>query len=403
MDLAELRSRLGSNDEIAVIDTRDHTTYAAGHLIAASHVPLDELAETIGPLVPRNDTPIVVSDGSSQPLSVLTSLGYTDLHVLAGGLDAWVHAGGELFSGQYVASKALGELVETGCDTPSLDVAEVNRRRAEGDDLVILDSRPIEEYRARTIPGAVCVPGAELVHRVRDLAPHPDTTVLVSCGGRTRSIIGAQSLINAGLPNPVAAVENGTMGWTLAGLDVETDADRIGPEPSEDARMWSAEAAARVRERYRLEITDETVLADWVADPSRTTFVFDVRTPEEYSAGHLPGARWAPGGQLVQATDTWMATRNARVVLTDDDGVRATMTAHWLDQLGWTDTVVLPTDPKSRTATGADPTAPSPSRAPLAGTSTSDDPLQRFRDYLSWELGLVDQVARDGTSAFNVR
>jgi hypothetical protein len=31
----------------------------------------------------------------------------------------------------------------------------------------------------------------------------------VNCAGRTRSIIGTQSLINAGVPNPVTALRNG--------------------------------------------------------------------------------------------------------------------------------------------------------------------------------------------------
>ncbi|PCQ96197.1 sulfurtransferase, partial [Klebsiella pneumoniae] len=53
--------------------------------------------------------------------------------------------------------------------------------------------------------------------RVESLTPSPQTPVIVNCAGRTRSIIGTQSLINAGVPNPVHALRNGTIGWTLAG------------------------------------------------------------------------------------------------------------------------------------------------------------------------------------------
>ena len=84
-------------------------------------------------------------------------------------------------------------------------------------DLVVLDSRPFDEYQRVSIPTGVNVPGAELVLRVRDLAPSPETMVVVNCAGRTRSIIGAQSLINAGVPNKVVALRNGTMGWTPGG------------------------------------------------------------------------------------------------------------------------------------------------------------------------------------------
>ncbi len=73
----------------------------------------------------------------------------------------------------------------------------------------------------------------------------------------------------------------------------------------------------------------------------RTLYVFDVRSPGEYAAGHLPGSIPAPGGQLVQATDTFAAVHGARIALVDDHGVRATMTASWLLQMGWSEVYVV--------------------------------------------------------------
>ena len=101
--------------------------------------------------------------------------------------------------------------------------------------LVILDSRPYEEYHRMNIPGGIDAPGAELVYRVHDLAADPDTLVVVNCAGRTRSIIGAQSLINAGIPNKVVALKNGTMGWHLAGLELERGQTRAAAAPDGDA------------------------------------------------------------------------------------------------------------------------------------------------------------------------
>ena len=77
---------------------------------------------------------------------------------------------------------------------------------------MVVDSRPQEEFSRMSVPGAINIPGAELIHRIQDLVPNSETLVVVNCAGRTRSIIGAQSLINAGLSNPVVALENGTMG-----------------------------------------------------------------------------------------------------------------------------------------------------------------------------------------------
>src|SRR5262249_6783526 len=194
-------------------------------------------------------------------------------------------------------------------------------------------------------PTAISVPGAELVYRFADLMPSLDTTIIVNCGGRTRSIIGAQSLISAGVRNKVVSLKDGTMAWHLAGLDVVRGATRRPPEVSAQGLQAAREGAARVAARHGITRIDKPTLASWRAQAGqRSLYVLDVRSPEEYAAGHLRGARSAPGGQLVQETDSHIATWGARIVLVDDNGVRATMTASWLKQMGWNDVSVLVDD-----------------------------------------------------------
>jgi rhodanese-related sulfurtransferase len=246
-----------------------------------------------------------------------------------------------LFEGVYVPSKAFGEFVEQAYRTPHISAAELAGLRAAGTELVVLDSRPLDEYRKMCIPGGIDVPGAELVHRIHDLAPDPATLGVANCAGRTRSIIGAQSLINAGIANPVVALENGTMGWTLAGVELEHGQARTAPPPSAAARSFASAAAAQVAKRFGVTQVAPKTLARWREDPTRTLYLCDVRSPDEYAAGHLSGARCTPGGQLVQATDGYIGTHGARVVLVDDDGVRATMTASWLVQIGRWEVAVL--------------------------------------------------------------
>ena len=180
------------------------------------------------------------------------------------------------------------------------------------------------------------MPGAELVLRVRDMAPSPDTLVVVNCAGRTRSIIGAQSLINAGVPNKVVALRNGTMGWSLAGFACDSGKDKRAPTVSARSLAWAKSAAATRRRnaRHRSASTARRSTR-WRADETRTLYLFDVRDPAEYAAGHVAGALSAPGGQLVQATDQYAGTLGARIVLVDDAEVRAVMTASWLRQMGW--------------------------------------------------------------------
>jgi rhodanese-related sulfurtransferase len=246
-----------------------------------------------------------------------------------------------LFSGVNVPSKAFGELVEHENGTPSISAEELNALMQAGTDMVVLDSRPYDEYARVSIPTGVNVPGAELVLRVHDMAPRPETLVVVNCAGRTRSIIGAQSLINAGVPNKVVALRNGTMGWNLAGYMPDSGKDRRAPPVSHGALAWAKTAAEGVSRRLGIQSIDEAALARLRADADRTTYVFDVRDPPEYLAGHVAGALSAPGGQLVQATDQYAAVLHARVVVVDDKQVRAVMTASWLVQMGWTDVFVL--------------------------------------------------------------
>jgi rhodanese-related sulfurtransferase len=336
--------------ELALLDVREQGVFARAHLLFACCVPLSRIELMIDDLVPRRDTRIVVLDGgdeqtagfAARAAARLTELGYTDTAVLENGIEGWRAAGFELFSGVNVPSKAFGEIVEQVCHTPHITPEELKSRIDTGERLLILDARPMEEYRRMNIPGGINVPGAELVYRVHDLAPDEKTPIVVNCAGRTRSIIGAQSLRNAGITNPVMALKGGTMGWVLAGMELEHDQTRCAPPPSEEGLARARAAARRAGERAGVAWIDRAKLTAWKReDNRRNLFIFDVRSPEEYAAGHLPGSRSTPGGQLVQATDEYIGVRNARVVLVDDSEVRAIMTASWLMQMGWRDVYVL--------------------------------------------------------------
>ena len=348
IDAATLRSWLGDCQEIALVDVRDGGPFARSHLLVASNLPLARLEVMAPALLPRRSVRTVLVDDDGQPQGparkaahLLNRHGYTGLHVLAGGVTAWGEAGFELFSGTNVPSKAFGEEVEHHFDTPRIEPETLRQWQQEGRAMVLVDSRPLEEYRTVSLPGAADCPGAELVLRVPALAARPDTVVVVNCAGRTRSIIGCQSLRNAGLTNPVYALKNGTMGWQLAGFDPEKGRDNLAPEPQAAGLTQARQMAAEVAQRYGVQFIDVDRLQQMQLDTTRTTYVFDVRLPEAFAAGHRPGSLNAPGGQLVQATDTFAAVRHARLVLVDRHQVQAVMTAHWLLQMGWDEVYVL--------------------------------------------------------------
>jgi rhodanese-related sulfurtransferase len=185
------------------------------------------------------------------------------------------------------------------------------------------------------IPGSRCCPNGELVYRVKEIVPRPETKIIINCAGRTRSIIGAQTLINFGIPNPVYALENGTLGWYLEDLQLEHGAQRSHPPVSGNTDIVALRAGAEaLASKHGVRFIDASEANHWLRDSSRTTYLCDVRTQEEFTAGTVPGAVHTAGGQLIQATDKWIAVRNARIVLIDHEGVRAPVTASWLRQMG---------------------------------------------------------------------
>jgi rhodanese-related sulfurtransferase len=329
-----------------VLDVREEGVFARdGHVLLASSVPLSQLELMAPTLVPRKSTRVVVCDGNDGLAHLaaarLMKAGYGNVMLLEGGVPAWAQAGYKLYEGVHVPSKAFGEFVHHQDHTPDISPEELRQWQGECRDMIVLDSRPFEEFQRNSIPGAIDCPGVELPYRVHDLAASPDTVIVVNCGGRTRAIMGAQTLINAGVRNKVVALRDGTQGWQLAGLELAKGATQRAGEPSPRGLSEAQQAAARVARRYGVRGMDAASLAALQADPGQTTYLFDVRTREEYLAGHLRGSVWAMGGQLVQTTDAFAGVRNSNIVLVDDNGVRATFVASWLAQMGWTRVFVL--------------------------------------------------------------
>ncbi len=348
IDVAGLKAALHDGHEIALLDAREEVPFDARHILMAACVPLGRIEVAIDDLVPRRGARVVWcddGDGLAEPAAArMLDIGYSDVSVLEGGIAAWEASGHPIYSGVHVPSKAFAEVVEHEAGTPYITAQELQALIDDRADIAIYDTRSYEEYHSNSIPGAVSVPGAEIVYRFKDLTPSPDTTVVVNCGGRTRSIIGAQALINAGVPNKVVSLKNGTQDWHLAGYEVVKGATRQAPDVSDTGFEAALAGARRVAKLCDIQIIDRSTLEQWRAEAEiRTLYVLDVRTPEEYAAGHVVGVKHIAGGQLVQETDAHLATWGARVVLLDDNGIRATMTASWLKQMGW-DVAIMTND-----------------------------------------------------------
>src|SRR4051812_18363174 len=297
----QVRTALLLREEIALLDLRHEAEFATAHPLFAANMAAGRLVFEAEVRLPRKDVPVVLYDSGDGLVAAarasLAGLGYSNVRELAGGLKAWADAGYELFQDVNSYAKAFGELVESRRHTPSLPADDVAALISSGADIAILDVRRFDEYATMNIPGSVSVPGAELVLRAAKAAPDPKTTIVVNCAGRTRSIIGTQSLINAGVPNKVVALRNGTIGWTLAKHRLAHGSNKRGEIGAfADAETNARDVAYRAGVR-RLGMDDFGALA---AQDHRTLYRFDVRSEEEYTAGHLQSFRHYPGGQLVQ-------------------------------------------------------------------------------------------------------
>jgi rhodanese-related sulfurtransferase len=355
---SELKRFVLDDEEVAIVDVREGDRYASGHISVAVELPFSEIELKAVRLLPRGGVRIVVTDDDGGRLAQaaaerLRAIGYRNVRVLAGGLQNWTAEGHELITGLNSLSKALGEFVERHYHTPKISATELRVLIDSNPDMVVLDTRPLDEFNYVSIPGGLAAPGAELLYRVFDAVPSPTTRIVVNCAGRTRAIIGAQALRNAGLPNPVV-LENDTAAWMLSGFEPARGATAQAWGPSDDGLAKAREAAARVAAKLACQEISAADLDHLQSERSiRSLYLLDVRTPEEFEAGHLPGAVSAPGGQLVQATDRYVGVHKSRIVLVDDpDLVRATITASWLYQLDLDDVFVYAASEAERFETG---------------------------------------------------
>lgn len=326
----------GGTGEVAVLDLRTPADRAAGHIAVSAGASLHDLEQRIAQLVPFAGTPIVLvgtAELTELGATVLERAGYTDVAILEGSVDGWLAAGGRIYTGTNVRSKALGEWIEHTYQTPTVESATLAQWLAAGEDVVILDSRTPAEYAHHHIPGGFNTGGgAEVTYRATQAITDSTTKVVVNCQGRTRGIVGAQSLINTGISNQVFSLHNGTPAWEWAGQPVEfgAGADLDAPtDVDQPLRDWAVDTVNNAG-----ATVVDAAQAQAYLDEGRSTYLLDVRTRAEFADGHHVAAVSAPGGQLVQATDDFVAVRHSRVILVDTgDFVRAANTVQWLRYL----------------------------------------------------------------------
>ena len=338
----DLNTLLERGAKFALIDVREAGEYNSTHIPDSILISRRDLEFQMSTAVPVNNAQVVLCDDdglrSELAAATLERMGYTNVSVLEGGINRWGIQNYPTEWGSNVISKDFGERMEVEHHVPEIESMELHERIERGDKLVILDTRTPEEYRSFCIPGGRSVPGGELALRITDITKDldKDTTVIVNCAGRTRSVIGTRVLQRMGMTN-VYGLENGTSGWLLAGFDLEIGADRLGlPEPSAEGLTAAEACADRLAAEDGVRYLDIPALQSMLEKRDQeVTYFIDVRTVQEYQKGHISGFRWFPGGQVVQRSDDVLVVKNCPVVFACDKKARATFIASWYRQFGF--------------------------------------------------------------------
>ena len=343
----DLNGLFNSDSQFALIDVRETGEYNSTHIPGSSLMPRRRIEHTVEASIPYKGTLVVVCDDdgrrSELAAATLERLGYSQVSILDGGVNRWSSLDFPTEWGVNVPSKDFGEKMEVVHHVPEITAEDLHDRIERGEKLVILDTRTPEEYQRFCIPGGRSVPGGELALRITDIKKEldEDTTVVINCAGRTRSIMGTRVLQRMGVP--AVGLKNGTSGWLLGGYELEYGADRLEtPTPSAEGLAAANAYAERLAAEDGVRYLNIPSLQELIASRDSKPVVFiDVRTEQEYQQGHIPGFRWFPGGQAVQRTDEIAVVKNGAFVFCCDGRARATITGSLYRQMGINEVFVV--------------------------------------------------------------
>ena len=320
----------------ALIDTRERRDHVDGHWFGSTNIPLSLLTTRMTLMVPDRNFPVhlldwqdLASDAAAQNLS---RLGYASVTRCPTS-----HPGsfGEGFvKGEYVWSKAFGEVLAHTCGLPEVTPSEYLEHHG---DALLFDVRPTAEYRQFTIPGSQSLSNSLLLANM-DALKSSGQTALLHCAGRTRSIIGACTLKAAGYGGPFAIFKGGTQAWQLDGYDREHQAGRV----------FASDAGSPAATRAFLDrwtIPFEQVTLDDISpfvEAYHGRLLFDVSDDAARGRAMEHGILKISGTNLIQQTDQSIARYHVPVVLFDHgSGCRAAFAAYWLRAMGFLVTVAL--------------------------------------------------------------
>ena len=235
----------------ALIDSRERRDYVAGHWFGSTNIPLSLFSTRLGYLFQEPDFPIHFLDwqdkASAETIHQLKAIGFNNITIHNTRKPAMMGRG--FVKGEYVWSKAFGEVVAHEIDLPEVTPKQY---LADYQDAQLFDVRPTAEYQDFTLPKSQSLPNSLLLANVQALKDTGKMSLL-HCAGRTRSIIGAFTLMASGYDGPFAVFRGGTQAWQLDGYEREHDANRLFAADHEASDAVANFCAAGKSPQHRLQ------------------------------------------------------------------------------------------------------------------------------------------------------
>ena len=318
----------------ALIDSRERRDYVAGHWFGSTNIPLSLFSTRLGYLFQELNFPIHFLNwqdmASGEAIHQLKAIGFSNITIH--NTQKPEKMGRGFVKGEFVWSKAFGEVVAHEIDLPEITPKQY---LADYQDALLFDVRPTAEYQDFTLPKSQSLPNSLLLANVQALK-NTGKMSLLHCAGRTRSIIGAFTLMASGFDGKFAVFRGGTQAWELDGYEREYNANRLFATDHE-----ASDAVANFLRRWQIPAT--TVMADrlgaFVAD-HKTKLLFDVSDDGATGQPQAHGIIKISGTNLIQQTDRSIARYHVPIILFDQrSGSRAAFAAFWLRCMGFSVTV----------------------------------------------------------------
>ncbi|MCB0033311.1 MAG: rhodanese-like domain-containing protein, partial [Anaerolineales bacterium] len=320
--------------DVVLIDVREESEYAEGHIDGAVNVPLRTLTDNLA-MIPM-DQPVMVYCASGHRAAMATSalhmLGYENVRAFGPGWKGWTAAeepvSTEVFEGESYAVPEIEPELIAAVDQFVNNIPEGFLLVKTVEDLTaaldagafLVDLRQPEEFAEASIPGAVNIPLRELFSRLDELPA--DQPIIVHCASGHRAALGLTALQTVGYTN-VRSFSPGIKGWLAA---QETTAE----VPTFDVVAATDVYLSAMPDGYM--VIKDVDSFNGIMDSGQAVLI-DVREEAEYAEGHIPNAINIP---LRTLTENLAAIpTDMPVVVYCASGHRAAMATSALHMLGY--------------------------------------------------------------------